>query len=143
VEGLVSMVSGEDAITVQRIDELLRFLPRFEVPGRAWIEGVGGGEETAEGAVTMRYPIYCEDVLAFYRSAGQPWWSDYGYKPHAAAQMLADGEGIAQATMDEIKTMLTYCVRGERFADGHWAAMLESGRVAAILRRLAVLREGL
>jgi hypothetical protein len=35
--------------------------------------------------------------------------------------------------------MLTYCVRGERFCDGHWAAMLESGRVVAILRRLRVL----
>ena len=100
-----------------------------------------GGEETADGAVTMRYPLYCKDVLAFYRLAGQPWWSDYGYEPRAAAQMLADMARIARATLDEIKTMLTYCVRGERFADGHWAAMLESGKVVAILRRLQVLRE--
>jgi hypothetical protein len=28
------------------MDELVRFLPRFEVPGRAWIEGLAGGEET-------------------------------------------------------------------------------------------------
>jgi hypothetical protein len=138
---MVRMIDDEDAITRERIDELLCFLPRFEVPGRVWIEGVGGGKETADGAVTMRYPVYGKDVLAFYRLAGQPWWSDYGYEPRAAAQMLADMARIARATLDEIKTMLTYCVRGERFADGHWAAMLESGKVVAILRRLQVLRE--
>ena len=132
---------AEDAITRERVDELLAFLPRFEVPGRAWIEGVGGGEETENGAVTTRFPIYYEDVLAFYRLAGQPWWSDYEYVPREAAGMLADEERIARATLDEIKTMLTYCVRGERFADGHWAAMLESGKVVAILRRLAGLGE--
>ena len=138
---MVRMIDDEGAITRERIDELLCFLPRFEVPGRVWIEGVGGGKETADGAVTMRYPVYGEDVLAFYRLAGQPWWSDYGYEPRAAAQMLADEARIARATLDEIKTMLTYCVRGERFADGHWAAMIESGKVVAILRRLQVLRE--
>jgi len=137
----VRIVDSEDGITRERIDELLCFLPRFEVPGRAWIERMGGGEETAGGAVTMRYPLYCKDVLAFYRLAGQPWWADYGYEPRAAAQMLADEARIARATLDEIKTMLTYCVRGERFADGHWAAMLKSGRIVAILRRLKVLRE--
>jgi len=135
------MVDGKDGITRERIDELLCFLPRFEAPGRAWIEGVGGGQETADGAMTMFYPVYCEDVLAFYRLAGQPWWADYGYEPRAAAQMLADEARIARATLDEIKTMLTYCVRGERFADGHWAAMLKSGRIVAILRRLKALRE--
>jgi hypothetical protein len=37
--------------------------------------------------------------------------------------------------------MLTYCVRGERFGDGHWAAMLETGKIVAILQRLRMLRE--
>jgi hypothetical protein len=37
--------------------------------------------------------------------------------------------------------MLTYCVRGERFSDGHWAAMLESGRIVALLKRLRALRQ--
>jgi hypothetical protein len=39
--------------------------------------------------------------------------------------------------------MLTYCVRGERFCDGHWENLLRSGRVVALLRRLAELREAL
>ena len=57
--------------------------------------------------------------------------------------MLADEAFISRATLGELKTMLAYCVRGERFCDGHWEAILRSGRVVALLRRLAVLTETL
>ena len=53
--------------------------------------------------------------------------------------MLQDDAIIQRATLAEIVTMLTYCVRGERFGDGHWAAMLESGRIVALLKRLRAL----
>jgi hypothetical protein len=32
--------------------------------------------------------------------------------------------------------MLTYCVRGERFCDGHLGGMIEKGHVQRILQRL-------
>jgi hypothetical protein len=89
----------------------------------------------------MPYPVYPEDVLAFYRLAGQPCWSDYDYALQEAGRMLQDDALIRHATLAEIVTMLTCCGRGERFGDGHWAAMLESGRIVALLKRLRVLRE--
>lgn len=55
--------------------------------------------------------------------------------------MIEDDVAISQASLQDIRTNLTYCVRGERLCDGHWAAMLESGRVVAILERLAQLRD--
>ena len=130
-----------ETVTRQQIDELLRFLPLFDVPERTFVESWGGGTETGDGAITMPYPIYPEDVLAFYQLAGRPCWSDYGYRPWEAARMLADEAFIRRATLAEVKTMLTYCVRGERFGDGHWAAMLESGKVVALLKRLRALSE--
>ena len=131
-----------DTPTPAQIDDLLRFLPLFDVPDREFVEGWGGGEKTPDGAaITIPYPIYPEDVLAFYRQAGQPCWSDYGYRPQEATRMLADKAFIRCATLAEVKTMLTYCVRGERFGDGHWAAMLESGKVVALLERLRALRD--
>jgi ADP-ribosylglycohydrolase len=132
---------GEAGPTPDQIDELLRFLPLFEAPDRAFVERWAGGEKTQSGAVTTSYPIYPEDVLHFYRLAGQPCWSDYGYQPREAARMLEDEALIQRATLAQVKTMLTYCVRGERFGDGHWAAMLESGRIVALLKRLRALRE--
>jgi hypothetical protein len=109
-------------IPAEKMDELLRFLPP---DGKA---------------IQVPYPIYCDDVLEFYALAGLPHWSDYRYEPRQAHAMLRDDEFITTASLDELKTMLTYCVRGERFVDGHWAHMLESGRIVALLRRLAALR---
>jgi hypothetical protein len=40
----------------------------------------------------------------------------------------------------EIKTMLTFCLRGERFADGHWGEMIEAGHIRRLLERLLVIR---
>jgi hypothetical protein len=36
--------------------------------------------------------------------------------------------------------MLTYCVRGERFSEGHWGAMIEQGHVRRLLERLVEIR---
>jgi hypothetical protein len=61
--------------------------------------------------------------------------------PEVADKMIQSDEGIASASLSEIRTMLTFCVRGERFCDGHWGAMIRQGRIAAILNRLEQLRE--
>ncbi len=132
---------NDDIITKAQIDGLLGFLPLFEVPGRRFVQTWAGGEETPDGAITVPFPEYCDDVLAFFWRAGQPCWSDFDYDPRTAHAMLSDDAFITACTLEEIKTMLTYCVRGERFADGHWERMLKEGRIAAILRRLMVLRD--
>lgn len=118
----------EDPITPEKVDELLRFIPLFEVPGRDFLKEWD------------KYPVYADEVMEFYRLAGQHCWSDYGYVPTEAYEMVHDDEFIERATLEDVKTMLTYCVRGERFADGHWWNMLKTGRVVAILKRLRSLR---
>ena len=57
--------------------------------------------------------------------------------------MLEDEAFIASANLDEIKTMLTYCVRAERFSDGAWGALLSSGKIVALLRRLDALKDSI
>lgn len=121
------------SITPQKIDDLLAFLPRF-TPDREYIKEW----HTGDG---FYWPVYHDDVAAFYLLAGESCWMDYGYNPAEAGKMVADDEFIAQADLTAVKTMLTFCVRGERFSDGHWAAMLKNGRIQAILKRLQTLRE--
>ena len=111
----------ESRLTRGRIDELLRFLPALAKPGLD----------------TEPAPV----VEEFFSLASQPCWSDYGYDPATAGDMVRDDAIIARATLDQIKTMLTFCVRGERFCDGHWDAMIHEGRIGAILRRLQQLRD--
>ncbi len=135
-------IKDDAAMPVEQMDELLRFLPLFEIPGREYVQGWGGGQATPDGrAIQVPFPIYCDDVLEFYKLAGQTHWADFQYNPRQTYDMLIDDEFISTASLDELKTMLTYCVRGERFSDGHWAYMLESGRIVALLRRLAIIRE--
>ena len=129
-----------DLITPERINELTRFLPLFDKPDRQFIVGWAGGTEKSGGPSTGSYPLYPPDVEAFFRLASQPWWCDYQYQPVQAGAMLEDDEVIQSASIEQIKTMLTFCVRGERFCYGHWEAVLKSGRILALLRRLEVLQ---
>ena len=125
---LVERLFGAVDITRERVDELLRFLP-------------GLNQEPANGAFTMPYPTYPPTVKEFFQLAGQECWCDFEYEPSAAGEMVQSDAAIASASLAQIKTMLTYCVRGERFCDGHWDEMVREGRIGAILRRLSQLRK--
>jgi hypothetical protein len=130
---------NREPITREKIEELLKFLPVLNTPGRQFVKQWAGGTRTESGAITLPHPVYADDVLEFFRLASQPCWSDYEYEPRTASRMVEDDSFIERATLEEVKTMLTYCVRGERFCDGYWEAVLRSGKITAILQRLAVL----
>ena len=120
--------------TRQQIDSLLHFLPRLKQPDYDFITGYVTGNH-------MPYPTYEAVVDEFIQVAGGSHWMDYEYEPSLAAAMLHDDAVLAQADLAQIKTMLTYVVRGERFADGHWGLLLKNGRIVALLRRLAEITE--
>jgi hypothetical protein len=126
--------------TREDVDELLAFLPLFEAPGRAFVVKWAGGEAVDGETTTVRYPVYADDVLAFIQAASRPCWNDFGYVPRVAHVMLEDDDRVSRASLDEVRSMLTACVRGERFCDGYWDGLLRGGRVTALLRRLAALR---
>jgi hypothetical protein len=131
-----------EPITRKRMDALLRFLPLLDVPDREFVEWRVGHKTEAESLIRP-YAVYPQDVIEFFEEAGRSWWTEHRYRPGEAAAMLNDDHLLRGADLDQIKVMLTYCVRGERFCDGHWAAVLESGRVVALLKRLADLRQAL
>ena len=122
--------------TASDIEELVAFLPRLSAPGFKPIIDWGGGEEDAEGSYVMPWPNYERVVEEFYKRAAASCWTDRRYEPGEAGRMLEDKELIKAANLSQIKTMLTYCVRGERFCDGHWGTMIEEGHVQRILERL-------
>ena len=118
------------------ITKLLAYLPLFDKPGRLFVRRWIGGEKSADGVFTIPYPDYEDDVKEFFKAASQACWTDTEYEPEAARKMLDDTAAVNKASIENIRTMLTFCVRGERFCEGHWAAVLESGQIAALLRRL-------
>ena len=127
--------------TRRAIDELLAFLPRLTADGFVPVREWGGGEKQGDGAYVMPWPRYDPIVSRFFEAAGQDCWMDFDYVPEEAGHMLEDQALARRASISEIKTMLTYCVRGERFSEGHWGAMIELGYVRRLLERLAELRD--
>jgi len=125
--------------TSSEIRELVSFLPRLYGEGFIPIREWGGGTENEDGALVMPWPVYEEAVEEFFKVASSEYWTDYGYSPQLAGAMLENYEFVASADLAEIRTMLTYCVRGERFGEGHWGAMIDGGNIRRLLQRLAEL----
>ena len=93
----------------------------------------------------MPWPEYNEVVSTFFDLVReQGCWLDYDYDPVETAKLFANETTVKHATIPEIRRMLTYIVRGERFCDGFWEGMIEEGHVRRLLERLAEIeREGL
>lgn len=75
-------------------------------------------------------------VISFYMLCSGEHWIDYNYNPPEARRLFDNDDLIRNASLSQIKTMLTYCVRGERFCDGFWAGMIEGGYIRQLLERL-------
>lgn len=124
-----------EPITREHIDELLAFLPGFEDVQRDCIVGW----EPAWNP----YPVYADDVDAFFRLLSMPMWMSRGYNIQEDGARLADDAFVATADLEQIRRMFTFCVRGERFSTGIWDNLLKEGRIAALLKRLQALRDTL
>lgn len=131
----------EHEITKEDIDALLNYLPVFSVPGRSFGEWKGFDKE--KGLLHLPFVDYDDDVEEFFMLASQECWTDSSYEPRKASRMLQDGDYVARASLDEVKTMLTFCVRGERFFAGHRLAALREGYMVALLNRLRIIRDEL
>lgn len=126
------------APTAADIDDLLELLPRLRELGGEYV--VEWRIEAAKGQRARRFPIYPLAVTEFFYVASRACWIDARHDGAAAAAMLADRDAVARADMAAIKAMLTWCVRGEQFHDGHWNDVLGDGRVFALLERLDQIR---
>ncbi|MEX2160536.1 MAG: DUF6508 domain-containing protein [Anaerolineales bacterium] len=119
----------------QALDSLLAFIPLLCVPSFepvvTWHSEPG----------TFPWPEYHTDVDAFAQAIAEQGWLDTDYLDYQPGILLADPAAIASATLAQAKAMLTYFVRGERFADGHRAALIENGQLCALLQRLQELRD--
>ena len=128
--------------TLQDIEELTAYLPRLYAEGFSPIVKWEGGEKLKDGSFSMPYPNYHPLVEEFFRLGSGP-WLDYEYNPEQAYHMLKDEKAVKNASLSQIKTMLTFCVRGERFSDGHWAEMIKKGYIRRILERLNEIKSEL
>ncbi len=126
-------------VTIAQIDELTACLPT--VFGEGAEPFVTESNWEASDVIVLSGPKYSEAVRNLFFFAASEQWQDPDYMSKGAEMMLANPETIANASIDDIRTMLTHCVRGERFASGYRERVLKGGQIFQILERLVVLRD--
>ncbi len=124
----------------EEINELVQFLPRLYAKGFTPIKRWNGGKDE-DGVSYFPWPEYEQEVNNFISAASEEIWLDRQYIPNEGSKMLQSEQKITEASLQEIKSMLTFCLRGERFCDGHVASVIEAGKIKSILKRLKVIME--
>ena len=92
--------------------------------------------ESGSGLPWPRYPTALED---FFHAASHDPWAAYDYDPARDGDILRDPVLLARADLATLRRLLTWMVRGERFCDGHWGAMVSEGHLQRWLDRLQQL----
>ena len=126
-------------VTIAQIDELTACLPT--VFGEGAEPFVAEQDWEASDVIVLSGPKYSEAVRDLFFIASNEQWRDRDYMSKGAEVMLGNPETIANASIDDIQTMLTHCVRGERFSSGYRERVLKGGQIRQILERLVVLRD--
>ena len=80
-------------------------------------------------------------VLRFFELVSQEHWKDYKYVDNFSEKMIEPGK-IEEASINQLKTILTWCDRTERFFEGHWEYVIEIDIIKRVLKRLIQLNKG-
>lgn len=132
-------VTGRDIDAVVRFSAILQSIPGGEVA--RWAERV----EKDDGTLTISPdPDYHPQVVALIKDLYkhglvQPFdWPSW----QKNAKAFVDNPTLLQkADLQSCIKLITTHVRKDRFCGGHFGAMVTRGHIAAVLRRLAHLRE--
>ena len=123
--------------TAKQIDAILPYLELFSR------EGISAGTWSGEPGYLPSFSM-AKEVSEFLDALYQQGWiSDTFNWPdwqESAARYLEDSSLVASADVQTIRKLLTTHARKERFCEGHFAAVIESGHIAALLRRLKKIR---
>jgi hypothetical protein len=133
-------------MTKVALEALVRFLPTFERPDFKAGEW-RGGEEIEPGVLSMPAVHYSDTVTAFidtiYKhdcvSADLDWpkWA----QSSEAARLRDDETVLDGATSEQLRRLLTVCIRQDRFSEGALLESFHSGLIVRILRRAAAILE--
>ena len=120
------------------------FLPIFEAPEFKFSHDDTPLRQTGEKSFEVVGYKYDPQVYAFWDAAEeagwiQPFdWMSWSDTDEAIA-LQYQSDAISQATPEQLSRLLTMFVRAERFDDGAWHALWESGALLRVLRRADTL----
>jgi hypothetical protein len=123
--------------TVAQIEALLRFLPVFGQSTSAHAEWHGEpGKfpwcELSEAATAFHAALYEQGFIIPF---------DWDLWQREASRYVHSPALLATADLRTLCQLMTLHARKNRFCEGHFACQLANGHMAAILQRLAAIRD--
>jgi len=82
------------------------------------------------------FEVNCRELSQFVQRLEEDGWIVQDYSPEEGGKALNNFDEIRNADLQKIRRLFTYFVRGERFGDGFWADLVESGFVKALIERI-------
>lgn len=115
---------------------ILTFLPLLESD-----ELEAGKRESNEGALPhLEYSKTAENLLQALYTSGVVYSFGWTSWQTEAERLCSDPGALDQADLVDLRKLLVTHVRKDRFHEGHFASMLDSGHLTAVLRRIAELK---
>jgi hypothetical protein len=123
-------------ITHEGVDALLRFLPYFvNIKGHYGTETKNDNDGLGNAMLTKEATEFCE--ACYENKFVQDFnWSEWS---QSRQKLISSGDGIEDLDLADIGRLLTAHIRGDRFCDGRLLAVMHSGQMTRILKRLVVL----
>lgn len=131
-------------LTRAQVDRVLAFLSLLEAPGADFGQDHAPTLDKKTHAWHVGFaelsPLAAEFLQALY-DTGFIFSFDWVSWQRQARRYVDSPSLLASARFATLRSLLTTHARADRFVEGRFLAMLRSGHIAAILRRLAELRD--
>ena len=131
------------------LEAILSFIPRLQeiIPDKVVIESPGRVLEQDGSNLVLAmhgkyHPLVEEFQQALYRH-GFIRIYDWGKWIPQGKAIYNDRKSLDRASMTSCLKLLTLHVRNDRFVEGHFAAMLTSGHIIAVLKRMEQIGRGI
>lgn len=87
-------------------------------------------EEVKEGTIAFAYPIYPRELMVLFESL------EPCFNYHEKAERIIELTNTKLLDFDDLRALLTYLFRGEKFCDGLIASFIKNGKLLSWIERL-------
>ncbi|MDZ7723444.1 MAG: DUF6508 domain-containing protein [candidate division KSB1 bacterium] len=115
-----------------QIDKVTAYLENFKDTQQPFMEN----KKDNRGLTLKNAYQYRKDVREFFALLQESEWDYLDYLSPEIREFIKYPDKIQFATLKQIKGILTYCLKGERYVEGHRNVMLKRGVVQEALKRL-------
>ena len=123
-------ISDNQVPSQESVAELLPYLEIFYPKGKV-IDHVKHQDQ-------WTCPTYRDDVDQFFRLVGNKWITRHGIM-EKGNDLFLNKEKIRNATWNDLKSLLTYCIRMNRFSDSAFDDAISQGIIQLVLLRMKAL----